>query len=130
MILKEALEKSKNIIYEYISIPSSIIEMYSKNVFDKKPKMYHITTWYKPEYTSERHYGEKIKFKVIAYGKSDIAEAVKIQFLNKPEWLHCKDNLHITLSFKNKPVDSNYIENWTQVRDGTIYEGEFNGFSN
>ena len=127
MKLKEIIKEELKVIYEYISIPNEIVKKYSKNIFDNKPKLYHITTQFAPKEANTKYYGSTIKFKVVAYGVSDLAEAIKVKIISEVPF-QLKDNLHITLTFKNKPVDSNYITNWKPVKDETIYEGIFNGF--
>ena len=121
-------ERHTNVYYEYISIPDELVEKYSQGVFSRTPKGYHITTGFKPDYDLSEHYGTKFHFRVIAYGVSEKAEAVKVQLLDKPKWLdNIKDLLHVTLSFLEKPVDSNYITDWERIDDDTIYEGTFEG---
>ena len=130
MKLLEAIEKTDKVVYEFISVPEKLVKKYSKYAFRKKPINFHITTEYMPKKVHKENYGENISYKVIAYGTSGVAEAVKIELVEKPKWLKPKDNLHITLSFANKPVDSNYITDWKPVNDETIYNGKFFGYIN
>lgn len=122
------IERHTNVYYEYISIPDELVETYSEHVFENVPKEYHITTRFKPDYDLSEHYGYPFHFRVIAYGTSEDAEAVKVELLDTPDWFNTTQKvMHVTLSFRVKPVDSNYITDWCEVEDENVYEGIFKG---
>ena len=63
--------------------------------------------------------GSTVKVKVTELGVSDKSIAVKVDM----DYPSKNDIPHITIYYKDKAVESNYIKNWTKIKPFTI-EGE------
>lgn len=111
-------EKSKNKLKSIYKVPKGW-----------KPYFDHMTVTYNNGSEEVQKAKEKcdelgeieVKLKVVGYGISDKAFAVKVE---KPSNLPCTNEItHITLAVSptGKPVDSNYIEKWERNTINNLY---------